>query len=278
MGKYGLREVERIIVAATEAARIVTDSALTENEVNEEKGKGNFVTKYDVAVQEYLIRTLSAAFPEALFFAEEKKDNRLTDAPTFIIDPIDGTANFVFDLHHSGISIALCVEKQAVLGVIVNPYLGEVFYAVKGEGAYLRKDGRDRRLSVRDLPLSEALILVGTDPYRKNETGDVTAALVRHALREGIDVRRFGAACLDLAYIAAGRASLFFELRLAPWDYAAGILLVSEAGGRVSALDGSALCYTPSSVFAGAPSAYNSFKEEVLPEIEPLQKYLKRNK
>lgn len=265
---YGKAQAERIIAIAAEAACIMTATVLRDEEVNEEKGKGNFVTKYDVAVQEYLIRALSEAFPEACFFAEEKKDNRLTDAPTFIIDPIDGTANFVFDLHHSAISIALCVEKEGVLGVIVNPYLGEIFYAVKGEGAYLRKDGHDRRLSVRDLPLSEALILVGTDPYRKNETGDTTTLLLHHALREGIDVRRFGAASLDLAYIAAGRASLFFELRLAPWDYAAGLLLVTEAGGCATALDGSALRYTPSSVFAGAPKAYTEFAEKVLPAIK----------
>ena len=265
MGQYGLREVERIISAATKAARIVTDSALTEHEVNEEKGKGNFVTKYDVAVQEYLIRALSAAFPEASFFAEEKKDNLLTDAPTFIIDPIDGTANFVFGLRHSGISIALCVEKKAVLAVVINPYSDEVFYAVRGEGAYLRARGTDRRLSVMDASLSETPVLVGTDPYRKNETGAITAALLAHTLKHGMDVRRFGAACLDLAYVAAGRAGLFFELRLSPWDYAAGLLLVEEAGGTVTDLQGNELCFTPSSVLAGCAKAHAEFKRVVLP-------------
>ncbi len=275
MKKYGRCEVEAIIAAAKEAARIVLGSSLHDEDINEEKGKGNFVTKYDVAVQEHLIRALSCAFPEAVFFAEEKRDNRLTDAPTFIIDPIDGTANFVFDLHHSGISIALCVEKKTVLAVVVNPYLDEIFYAIKGEGAYLRAKGKDRLLSVRDCSLSEALVLVGTDPYRKNETGDVTATLLKHTLRVGMDVRRFGAACLDLAYIAAGRASLFFELRLAPWDYAAGLLLVEEAGGTVTDLQGNALCFRPSSVLAGSQRAHNEFIEKVLPsalaEVEALK-------
>ena len=268
MARYGKKQAERIIHIAEEAARIMTASILREDEISEEKGKGNFVTKYDVAVQEYLLSALREAFPEALFFAEEKKDNLLTDAPTFIIDPIDGTANFVFDMHHSGISIALCVDRAVVLGVVVNPYLDEVFYAVKGEGAYLRHDGKDTRLSVRECSLAEAPILVGTDPYRKNETGDLTAALIKHTLRVGMDVRRFGAACLDLAYIAAGRASLFFELYLSPWDYAAGLLLVTEAGGTVSGLMGEPLTFTPSSVLAGAQKARAEFNETVLPAVK----------
>ena len=278
MAEYGKKEAERILRIAETAARIMTDSVLREEEISEKAGRGNFVTKYDVAVQEYLIEALSKAFPEALFFAEEKKDNTLTDAPTFIIDPIDGTANFVFDLHHSAISIALCIEKKTVIGMVMNPYLDETFYAVLGEGAFLRHAGRDKRLSVRNIPLSEALVVVGTDPYRKSETGSVTSALLSHALREGIDVRRFGAASLDLAYIAAGRATLFAELFLSPWDYAAGMLLVTEAGGCISTIGGASLPYAPCSVLAGAPRAYESFLKEVLPKIPELTEYLKDRK
>ena len=277
MGAYGKREAETILQIGERAARIMADSVLREEEISEEKGHGNFVTKYDVAVQEFLIGGLSQAFPEACFFAEEKKDNVLTDAPTFIIDPIDGTANFVFDLHHSAISIALCVQKKTVIAVVIDPYLKESFYAILGEGAYIRKEGKDKRISVRNLPLSEAMILVGTDPYRKKETGGVTSALLAHALHEGIDIRRMGAATLDLAYIAAGRASLFAELFLSPWDYAAGMLLVTEAGGCVSTFSGAALSYTPSSVLAGAPMAYDTFFKEVLPNVPEIKEFLQKH-
>jgi myo-inositol-1(or 4)-monophosphatase len=267
MIRYEKQHADCIIKIAEGAARIMTDSRLGEGDTHENKGAGNFVTKYDVAVQEYLIGALSSAFPEALFLAEEKENGLLTDAPTFIIDPIDGTANFVFDLRHSAISIALCVKKTPVLGVVVDPYQQEIFYAVKGEGAYLRRAGRDVRLSVRDLPLCKTPVLVGTDPYHKATTAPITASLLKHILAKGMDIRRMGAAALDLAYVAAGRASLFAELYLSVWDYAAGLLLVTEAGGTVTTMKGTALPFTPSSVVAGAPTAHKEFFAEVLSHV-----------
>ena len=272
--RYGKAHAETVIEIVRRASAIITDSVLRQDEIDEGKGKGNFVTKYDVAVQEFLIDTLSAAFPMARFFAEEKKDNLLTDAPTFIIDPIDGTTNFVFDLHHSAISVALCDKKETVIGVVCNPYSSEIFYAIKGEGAYLRKGELERRLSVKDAPLSDSLVLVGTDPYRKSITYPLTVSLMGLSLKMGMDVRRLGAASLDLAYLAAGRANLFFELSLSPWDYAAGALLVTEAGGCVSTLGLSALNYAQSSVLAGAPTAYGDFAKRLLPQVEGLEKIL----
>ena len=160
------------------------------------------------------------------------------------------------------------------MGVVCNPYLDEIFYAIKGNGAYLRKGKRDTKLSVKDAPLSASLILVGTDPYHKSKTAPLTASLISRALQEGIDIRRLGAAALDLAYIAAGRANLFVELFLSPWDYAAGALLITEAGGTIASLGGSALHYIPSSVVAGAPAAYASFMNRVVPKLTGIGDFL----
>ena len=170
-------------------------------------------------------------------------------APTgkfFIVDPIDGTTNFIKDYHFSSISVALVVDNAAELGVIYNPYTDEMFCAQRGQGAFCN----GKRLHVSSEPLENAIIVFGTAPYHE-ELSEKTFSLAYSYFRKALDIRRSGSAALDLCTIAAGRAELFFELVLSPWDYAAGALIVEEAGGLVSDCDGHPLVYDrPCSVLA----------------------------
>lgn len=200
----------------------------------EEKGgdAANLVTAYDRAVQDMLEEALLALYPEACFMAEEQEnDPAVLSAPLcFVIDPIDGTANFVHGYRRSAISLAVLEHGVTVFGAVYDPYLDELFTATRGGGA--RLNGRTVR--VADRPPEEGLAVFGTCPYYKERFGAASFALGERIFYKTRDVRRSGTAALDLAYVAAGRCDMFFELTLSPWDIAAGILLVREAGGVVT--------------------------------------------
>lgn len=190
-------------------------------------GHADFVTEADIAVQELLMRDLAAMYPNALFFAEEKKDNVLKDTLTFIIDPIDGTTNYFRGRRMSMISVGAVENKRPVFGAIYDPYRDRLYHAEAGQGAYC--DGE--RLQASQEPLSRALIGLGTSPYY-NELMALTGRTVAALLPRCADLRRTGSAAMELCDIAAGRSDGCFEWLLQPWDYCAGALLVEEAGGR----------------------------------------------
>ena len=192
------------------------------------EGHANFVTNIDCKVQEYLEQALPALLPGSFFIGEEKENRALTDAPTWIVDPLDGTTNMIHDYRMSAVSIALCRDRKPVIGLIWQPFTHEMFYAEAGSGAFL--NGRPVRVS--DTPFRNALVAVGTAPYYE-ELEDRSMAAAAGFLRECADIRRSGSAALDLAYLACGRHDVFFEMRLKPWDYAAGSLIVQEAGGQI---------------------------------------------
>lgn len=194
--------------------------------IEEKEGHANFVTTVDEQVQAYLLAALSQLRPDAVSIGEEKINDDLTDAPTWVIDPVDGTTNLIHDYRCSAVSIALLENRMPVIGVVYQPYTDEFFYAEKGRGASL--NGKPMRASQH--PLERALVSFGTSPYH----ADLAAASMDMALaflRSAADIRRCGSAALDLAYVACGRHDVFAELNLKPWDYAAGALLVTEAGG-----------------------------------------------
>ena len=199
-----------------------------------DKGRhADFVTEADLAVQSFLIERLSAAFPSAKFFAEEKKDNELTDALTFIIDPIDGTTNFFRHRACSAISVGIAEGRKPIFGAIYNPYRNELYHAEAGRGAYCG----DERLHVSDTPLEQALVGFGTAPYY-NDLFEVTGRTLTALLPVCGDIRRTGSACIDLCDVAAGRSDAHFEWLLQPWDYCAGTVIVREAGGRCGCILG----------------------------------------
>lgn len=189
-------------------------------------GHANFVTKTDEAVQQFLYEHLSRLLPNSAFFAEEQENAPLTDASTWVVDPIDGTHNFVRGRSQSAISVALLEKGQPVAGLVYNPYRDELFFAQSGRGCRLN----GQPVHVSQTPFADALVMLGTSPYYPQQV-DATFACAAAFMRACADVRRSGSAALDLADIACGRADVFFEMQLSPWDYAAGALLVREAGG-----------------------------------------------
>ena len=194
--------------------------------VHEKAGHCNYVTETDVAIQEFLRERLLQLVPDSRFFAEEQENEPLTDAYTWVVDPIDGTTNFILNRQASCVSIALLHQRQPVLGIIYQPYADELFSAIRGEGA--TRNGRPIHVSAQ--PFENALTDLGTAPYYA-ELADAVTSCFQDFLTKGGDIRRVGSAALDCCDIACGRADVFCELRLSPWDYAAGALLITEAGG-----------------------------------------------
>ena len=227
-----------------------------EREVTSKEGHANFVTKYDTAVQNFLQEELKKILPEAAFIGEEG-DHRETLAKgyAFIVDPIDGTTNFIKKYNKSCVSVALAKDGGIVLGIVYNPYSNEMFYAEKGKGAFLN----DKPIHTAQGRLEDELVCVGTAPYY-TELRDQTFELAKYMAEKSLDIRRTGSAAIDLCDVAAGRIGLYFELRLSPWDYAAGSLIVTEAGGKVSRIDGSPLSFAEGGpVIAGGAAAYDDY-------------------
>ena len=252
------KEYQKLLEIVKSAGKIVTGATAIEDghHIKEKAGTANFVTTYDVSVQTYLLKELTAVYPDALFLAEEKEnDISCLSAPhCFIIDPIDGTTNFIHGCHHSAISVAMAEGGSLTFAAILNPYTGELFHARVGHGAFCG----DHPIHVSDRPLENALVAFGTCPYYKDTLSDMTFAILKDMFLTCGDVRRPGAAALDLAGVADGRNDIFFECILSPWDYAAGSLLIREAGGIITSMEATPLDLgRPTSVLAATPHIYN---------------------
>ena len=229
--------LENIIHAVRACVTIILNADRTKSGIDEKAGHANFVTAYDKKVQSELQKRLLEILPEAVFVGEEEDVHAsVTDGYAFIVDPIDGTTNFIKDYHASAISVALIKDAKRYMGVVYNPYLDEVYTAVKGKGAFLNGSP----IQVSRQPLENGIVIFGTATYYE-EYAKATFDMAYDYYCKALDVRRSGSAALDLCNIAAGRAELFFELRLCPWDYAAGSLIVEEAGGVVTTIDGGEL-------------------------------------
>jgi len=225
-----------MIAAARKAGRALNrDFGEIENLQVSKKGPADFVSVADQRTERILIEELSKARPGYGFLAEE---SGVIEGPDkthrFVIDPLDGTTNFLHGIPHFAISIALEREGQLVTALVFNPVTDELYMAERGMGAYLN----DRRLRVAARTvLKEAVVATGMPFHGRDGHGTFLAEL-ETAMAACAGVRRFGAASLDLAYVAAGRFDAFWERGLSPWDMAAGILLVREAGGAATDLDG----------------------------------------
>lgn len=226
--------LDRLIAVVRRAGDMIRDAHDIEKDTHEKNGAADLVTKYDVAVQAFLQKELLALVPEADFLGEEGEHETLDKPWVFVVDPIDGTTNFVRHMHHSNIAVALVHEGCVAYGVVYNPFTEEMFAARRGGGAFL--NGRPIHVSDRDM--SHAITLCGSTIYDRRFT-DRSFSLMRRLYDLGLDFRRFGSAELDVCYVACGRAEVFFECRLSPWDYAAGSLILTEAGGKITRLDGS---------------------------------------
>lgn len=243
-------KIDRIV---REAGKIVLNAHHISDSVQEKTSHCDLVTKYDTMVQDFLYRELLAAFPEVGFYGEEGDVLEIADKRGyFIVDPIDGTTNFIRRARHSSINVGYYLDGQMEYGAVYQPYTDELFTAQRGCGAYL--NGRPIRMN--NLPLSESIIMYGSAIYYR-QTIPLTAQLMAELLPVVLDFRRSGTAGLDLCYVAAGRVDAFVECCLRPWDYAAASLIIQEAGGIVTALDGSPLRFIDRcSVAVGSPQSH----------------------
>jgi myo-inositol-1(or 4)-monophosphatase len=211
------------------------------------KGPGDYVSQADRKAEKIVREELLKARPTYGFLGEESDEIKGTDgAHRWIVDPLDGTTNFLHGIPHFAISIGLERDGEIVAGVVYEPTRDEMFWAEKGIGAYLN----DRRLRVSARrQLADAVIGTGL-PFRERGDHPQYLATLARVMAATSGVRRFGAAALDLAYVAAGRFDGFWEYGLFPWDIAAGLLLVREAGGFVSDLGGGQSMMTSGDVLA----------------------------
>lgn len=225
--------INDILPIVREAGQILLDR----RDVNriQEKAAQDFVTEVDFAVQQAICSRLKEGWPEIQFMGEEKDNSDIDfSRPYWVLDPVDGTTNLIHDFHHSVISLALVIDHEPQFGVVYNPYYGEEFTGILGGGAYLNGEP----IHVSKVPsLSEALVFVGTAPYRRNEM-DENFRRIERVYLSSHDIRRFGCTALELCYIACGRCDGQFEFGTKPWDIAAGWLILREAGGEVVSVDG----------------------------------------
>jgi myo-inositol-1(or 4)-monophosphatase len=228
----------RVAIDAARAAGHLLKSGLPGSRHIAYKGSPtNLVTEMDARAEELIVERLSAAFPDDAVLGEERGATAGRSGRRWIIDPLDGTTNYAHGLPTFAVSIGLETDKRVELGVVFDPNLDELFVAERGHGATLN----DRRLTVsRAATLDESLLATGF-PYNIREAKDNNLTEYAAFCVRARAVRRMGSAVLYLAWLATGRLDGYWELRLGPWDVAAGSLLVEEAGGRVTNLTGGAL-------------------------------------
>ena len=218
----------------------------------ETKSQNDFVSEVDRAAEQAIIEVLKEAYPQHSILAEESGAVDTGSDYQWIIDPLDGTTNFIHGMPQYAVSIALAKAGIVEQAVIFDPNRNELFTASKGGGAFLN----ERRIRVsRRLKLQDSLIGTGF-PYRSFDLVDTYLAIFKELTQKTAGQRRPGAASLDLAYVACGRYDGFWEFGLAPWDMAAGALMISEAGGLVSDVRGEASYLTSGNVVAGTPKVF----------------------
>lgn len=255
MNKIGI--LEAITGIVREAGEILISAVAIETTVEEKSGRANFVTAYDKKVQDFLFEKLAEVLPQAVFIGEEQEEHAaLSEGYAFVIDPIDGTTNFMKGYNVSCISVGLLKDGQPDIAVVYNPYLNEMFQAIQGQGAFCN----GKQIKVSEHALSEGLVLFGSAPYNE-ELAEKSFALAYKLFTHSLDIRRSGSAAIDLCNIACGRAEFFFEMLLSPWDYAAGSLIVKEAGGEITDMEGKELAFDKKcSVAAGNTKSMEVWK------------------
>lgn len=257
-------EFIRKVTDAVRACKPIMMGAFT---VAEKGTSSNLVTTADTSIQANLKEHLAQILPQAGFLGEEAPAEAALGALYWVVDPIDGTSNFARGMRLSVISVALVADEEEVFGMVYSPYSEEVFYAAKGQGAYLN----GTRIGVSDRDFRHALFFTAFSVYEKKY-----APLCEDVLREIYpdldDFRRLGTAALELCYLAAGRGELYFELRLFPWDWAAAAVILREAGGEIGTIDSACLRHDAPSLVIAANNKLNyaRLKETVQKHIPEL--------
>ncbi len=256
--------------AARRAGRIITRASLDLDRIQvTRKQRNDFVTEVDHASERSIIETLLGAYPDHAILAEESGHTAGKDASAlaheaeniWVIDPLDGTTNFIHGLPQYAVSIALMQRGLVTQAVVYDPNRDELYTASKGRGAFLN----DRRIRVsKRTRIDEALVGTGF-PYRQLDNLDDYIRMFRVVTERAAAVRRPGAAALDLAYVACGRYDAFFEFGLSPWDVAAGSLLITEAGGLVGDFSGEPEYIFSGQVVGAPPKIFTAMLNLLLP-------------
>ena len=225
----------------------------------ESKGLNDFVSYVDKGSEEMLVEKLGIILPEAGFITEEGTSSKKGLKYCWVIDPLDGTTNFLHGLHPFAISVALLEDDEIVIGIVYEAGGNEIFTSWKNGGAWLN----DEPVHVSDAPaLSDSLIATGFPYYDFTRLDNFMKSLA-HFCKTTHGIRRLGSASIDLAYVACGRFEAFYEYSLKPWDIAAGILLVREAGGRVSDFSGNENNISGNEIVAANSLVFPEFLENV---------------
>ena len=248
--------IDRIMGIMRRAGEIILSAHSSAGVYDAKPGKSNFVTKYDLEVQKMLMEEFAKLLPEAGFVGEEGNCDICAGGLRFIVDPIDGTTNFMHNYQKSAISAGLADGDRILLGAVYNPYSNEMFHAESGAGAFLN----GAAISTASRQLKDGLVCFGTSPYYADRA-DATFEMAKNMFLNARDIRRSGSAALDLCDVACGRCDLFFEHILSPWDYAAAALIIQEAGGVITTMDGATVDFRGAcSILAGSKSAIAGFR------------------
>ena len=269
--------VENLIEKVAEIVRHAAELMKQENvEVTQKGNASNFVTSADLKVQKFLKKELLALIPDSVFVGEEEDGAAITEYLEngetniefiWVVDPIDGTSNFIREIGMSAISVGLLKKGKPYAGVIYQPYRNEMFWAVEGRGAYLN----GQRIHVSDRKFKHGHLCSAMSTYNK-DYAPACFHIIEKVYEQCDDLRRLGSAAVELAYLAAGRVELYFEIRLFPWDVAAGIVLIQEAGGFTEMIyqDGFPLDRPVALVGANTKENFERIKEIVCEEIPVL--------
>jgi myo-inositol-1(or 4)-monophosphatase len=250
-------EVERI---AREAGAYILEEAgrISRSDI-EVKGLHDFVTYVDQQAERMIVERLQPLIPEAGFIVEENTIRREGKSHRWVVDPLDGTTNFIHGIPVFSVSIALMQDSEVVLGTVYEPNRGECFSAMAGQGSFLNGE----RIHVSRPPsLRDGLIATGF-PYHDYSRMEPFLKMFRWCMENTHGLRRLGSAAVDLAYVACGRFDAFFEYSLNPWDVAAGSLIVREAGGKVSDFGGGGNYLFGGEIVAAGPSLYHAFLTQI---------------
>ncbi len=248
-----------LLKAIKEAGKIASEGFSKEKKF-EYKGSIDLVTEYDLACEKKIIEIIKKKFPEHDILTEETKQKDLHSEYKWIIDPIDGTTNFFHGHPFYCVSIGVEYKKEIIMGAVYAPYLNELFFAEKNKGAYLN----NKLIKVSQIKTLKASLLSTGFPYDIATSKDNNINYFLAFVKEVQAIRRDGAAALDLCYVACGRFDGFWELKLHPWDMAAGSLIVKEAGGRISNFNTEELDIYTRDVIAANVFIYDEMKKIIM--------------
>lgn len=232
-GEVKNMELLNQIIDAVKDAAVIYRSAKDDLQIETKGDKNNLVTVYDKRIQDFLYKRLREILPGCAFLGEEGDGEKtVPDGYCFIIDPIDGTTNFIRGFAHSAICVGLAKQKKLLAGVVYDVDKNDLYSAEKGRGAFLN----GKQIHVHTNDIEQSVVLFGTSPYNR-ENARRTFDMAEKVFMKALELRRTGSAALDICYVASGKADLYFECVTHPWDWAGASLILTEAGGIIQTLE-----------------------------------------